>query len=282
MMSDARYALAMKVQQAPPKPSPGRPASPPSALAAKLDLRCAEINETTGPSGGGRLTGFVSRALDLEALSKVASSEGIDNQVVLRPWPVCEAMLTLREPLTRTSRPKIELVGSAQPLKVGERFSIKVTTPDVPSFLYLVYIEDDGTVVNLSPRRGPLRAQSEPGTTLVFGDGKEGRPSFKVTPPRGLDEGGKPRQKGDPERGHEALIAIAARAPIDELEELEKPDSPVYARVSAKPAPGGEAAKAPPDRLFLSALRDIVNRRASPETLPREVAAEILHLQISD
>jgi hypothetical protein len=114
---------------------------------------------------------------------------------------------------------------------------------------------------------------------LPFGDGEQGRPTFKVTPPRGVDAEGNVRKPGDVERGHEAVIVVTARAPIDELEALEGPDSPVFGR---KAAEAKVSSTGPPDRLYLSRLRDIVLQRAKPDTLPREVTAAILHLKITD
>lgn len=267
------------------RPTPAQPTRPVGAVspvAAELGFACASLQKVRGEAGNPKYVGFVSRHADRLKLEATAAAEKASADVDLRPWPICEALLTLEEPLRRPGRPKVELVGGDRPLRVGDRFALQATSPDVPAFLYLVYVEDDGTVVNLAPRLGPMRRQLEPGTVLQFGDGQSGRPTFKVTRPKGLDESGRPRDKFDPERGHEAVIAIAARAPIDELEALEKPDSPVYARVDAKPASTGGVAAGPPDRLFLSALRDIVLRRAAPETLPREVTAAVLHLRITE
>lgn len=303
MLSDARYAYTMVVENGPVAPVPSRPASTPSPVAGNNDFACADIEVTTGVDGKLGYKGFVSSEADRATVAAKAASITVGNDVELRPWPICEALLTLREPLRRPSRPSITLVGGDRTLKVGERYSFQVTTPDQPGYLYVVYIEDDGTVVNLLPRRSPLRAQLEGRSTVTFGDGKSGRPTFKVTQPKGLDAAGTLRQPSDPERGHEAVIAIAARAPIDELEELEGPDSPVFARkpatatVTAASATGAAAAgispdpaatkagsgdAGPPDRLYLSRLRDIVTRRAAPDTLPREVSAFVLHLRITD
>lgn len=275
--------IVMKPEGVKPLPAlPTRPVSVATDSRKTLAGMCSQIDET--PIGGGRkrFTGFVSTQPQQKALASLMDA-GDENNVELRPWPICEAMLTLDEPIRRPDRPKIELDGGARALKVGERFAVTVTTPPVPTFLYLVYIEDDGTVVNLSPRSGPMRLQLEPGTVMHFGDGKQGRPTFKVTAPKGVGDDGKLRAVGDPERGHEAVIAIASRAPIDELEALEQPGSLVFARQAAKPAAASPLPdKLPPDRLFLSALRDIVLKRAAPDTLPREVTADILHLRISE
>jgi hypothetical protein len=276
----------------PPRPASGRPYSPTASApkgvqdliseAACSDVQMSQKKDTLDQrddvGSTGRLTGFVSRARDFERIKQRLETSGMINEVALRPWPICEAMLTLREPMRAASRPKVELAGGNRALKVGETFAFKVTPPDVPAFLYVLYIEDDGTVVNLAPRTGPMRRQVQPKEgPLLFGDGKDSRPTFRVTPLKSTDELGKPRAKGDPERGHEAVIAIASRAPIEELEALEGADSKVY-RVAAKSQPGD----GPPDRLLLTVLKDIVHKRAKADALPREVSADVLHVRIED
>ena len=232
------------------------------------------------PDGSIAYAGFVPDSEMLAKVEELARASGIESKVVLRPWPACEALLTLRGPLAASGQPRIALAGGARPLRVGETFSFSVTPPaDRPSFLYVFYVEDDGTVVNLAPRRGPVRKQAAAGgSAIVFGDGREGRPTFRVTPPKGTDAEGKPRSSGDPERGHEMVIAIAAGAPIDEFETLEEPGNPLY-RVSAKSTSDGDG---PPDRLFLSVLRKVINARTDANALPRDIAADILHIKIED
>jgi hypothetical protein len=158
---------------------------------------------------------------------------------------------------------------------VGSTWSIRITAPDVATFLYAFYIEDDGNVVNLTPRRGPIRKQTRPGEQVVIGGGpQQGQPTFTATRPKSQ------LKTGDPMRGHESVVVIAARAPIQELEDRETPKdaekagSPYY-RVTAKD-------QGPPDRLFLSLLRGITLQRAEPGMLPREVSAAVVHIRIEE
>ena len=66
-----------------------------------------------------------------------------------------------------------------------------MTPPDVPAFLDVFYIEDDGTVVNLAPRNGAIRKQTTPKSeALVFGDGRDGRQTFRVTSLKSTDARG--------------------------------------------------------------------------------------------
>jgi hypothetical protein len=186
-------------------------------------------------------------------------------------------MLTLKDPLRAPSRPRVSINGGrvlasgVTSLAVRQAFSIEIAAPDVPAFMYAYYIEDDGTVVNLIPRRGPMRKQTMPGERLVIGDGRGGQPTFRIAPLAST------RPLGDPMRGHEAVVVIAARAPIDEFEEREGPDGPFF-RVAERSVNH----EGPPDRLLLSLLRDITLRRAEAHMLPREVSAAVVHLKIED
>jgi hypothetical protein len=164
-------------------------------------------------------------------------------------------------------------------LRVGEPFSFTVTPPDFPSFLYVFYIEDDGTVVNLAPRTSLIRRQTGANApALIFGDGKDGRPRYTVAPLKSDDVAGIPRVSG--ERGHEAVVVIAARSPIKEFEDREDQEGAGARFYRTAAAASGD--DGPQDRLFLSLLKDIVFRRSEPDALPREVAASILHLRIED
>lgn len=276
VIADSRYAFVMEPFVQPRRPAPTRPTGRPSDLNAGLNLECSELSQEQGPNRKPTVSGFVSRQAYKLALEQYAREHSVDSEVQLRPWPVCEALLTLREPLQAASRPKITLTGGDRPLRAGETFSIEVRPPNVPAFLYVFYLEDGGTVVNLSPRTALIRAQTPPGVPLIFGDGRNGRQTFRVTPPRSVSPDGRELSRDDPERGHEAIIAVAARAPIKELEDLEEPGNRNY-RASA-----ASQQKAPGDRILLSVLKDIVFKREGPEMLPREVSADVLHLRILD
>ncbi len=71
---------------------------------------------------------------------------------------------------------------------------------------------------------------------------------------------------------------IAGRAPIDDLDALEGPNSEIF-RSSARAATDSAG---PPDRLMLSAMRDIMQRRADPNQLQREVGAAVLQIKLQE
>lgn len=297
LKAQAVEAWRMAATVTPPKPPLARPVSPGVSVpepfrvliqeASCSDLQISMQKDTLekrdDKEATGRITGFVSRAEDWRTLKALAQVHGMIDESSLRPWPICEAMLTLREPLRAASAPKIEIDGGALPLGVGQTFSFRVKPPNVPSFLYVFYIEDDGTVVNLLPRSRPVRSQTDPkGAALVFGDGKDGRPTFRVSALKSKDSQGHLREKDDPERGHEAVIALAARSPIEELEDREDQEKTQGKSGAAFYRVAAAQGDAPQDRLFLTMLKDIVSRRKGADTLPREVSASILHLKISD
>ncbi|MDX2202820.1 MAG: C1 family peptidase [Hyphomicrobiaceae bacterium] len=269
MLSDGRLGISMVADTTAPPPPPIGVEQPLEGLDA-ADLACGQVEV----AGGATVKGFVATHAAKERVEQLARAKGLQSEVALRPWPICETLKTLKAPLAAPHRPKLKLIGGERPLNVGEYFALEVTPPDVPAYLYVVYIEDDGTVVNLLPRRGVVRQQLDIGSPpLVFGDGQNGRPRFKVTPLRATDNAGRTRTAGDPERGHEAVIAIAARAPIEELED----GSEVY----GKPKDGAKDGT-PADRLLLSRLRDITLRVAPEATVARQVTADVLHLKIAD
>jgi hypothetical protein len=312
-LANVGEAFVMKVAGVtPPRPVPTRPASEPPRPPEVADMPCSYVYTEKRERVGLRYAGFVAEVdhlarldktardnlaglktaagstMDDAAFAKLAANTAVENAAALRPWPVCEALLTLKAPLLAPSRPAVSIVGGkpakeaagrnplapdAVALGVGSTWSIRITAPDVATFLYAFYVEDDGTVRNLIPRRGPIRKQTAPREQVVIGGGQQGQPTFAATRPKSRLEAGHLM------RGHEAVVVIAARAPIQELEDREKPGSKTgspYYEVAAKSDQG------PPDRLFLSLLRGITLQRAEPGMLPREVSAAVVHIKIEE
>jgi len=264
LRSDLTSAGVMDTGIKVPKPVPNRP-----LVAGKSDvkLECGDVRlkETEQRV---TLSGFVASQADKirleDSFRTVAAAVGtvLTSEVAVRPWPICEALLTLAEPLQAPVLPKLATTSGRTTLHYNDTMGLTVTAPDFPSFLYLVYLQADGKAVNLLPRRGQMRQQTPPGTVLTFGDGQEGRARFKVSPPSGT----------------EAVIAIAARSPIAELEALES-DGAIY-KVAAAAKNPLDNSDSPPDRAFLSALRTGLLSRPDQAALPREVAAAVLHLTV--
>lgn len=254
--ADLTSALVLQTGFTPPRPPPIRSGRSQPNIAK--DGQCAAVYQVTS----GVYEGFVETDKDLADLKQQYGAASVE-RVAIRPWPLCETLLTLDTPMGATSRPTIAVDGGKDSLKFGEMISFSVTTPSFPSFVYVVYLQADGTVVNLVPRRGPIRQQLAAGTSIKFGDGLEGRQKFKASAPA----------------GSEAIIAIASRSPLEQLEALETGKSGQF-RLSAGDRKG-EGEKNIQDRLYLSLLRAALNEMPDKAQAAREVTAEVVHLTIS-
>jgi hypothetical protein len=250
--ADMVEALTMDTGVTPPRPRSGSPKRPGPNVA-----EAGHCSLVTKGRTGDSYEGFVESD---EELADLRGKLGADQtkSVAVRPWPICEALLTLDEPLLSASRPKITLSAGTEQKKFGDVVGFSVTSPDFPSYLYVVYMQADGTVVNLVPRRGPIRKQLAANTTVTFGDGKDGRQTFRASAPAGT----------------EAVVAIASRSPLQQLEDLEK-DGKGQFRLSA-----GTKGSNADDRLYLSQLRSALAELPDSTIAKRDVTADVLPLTI--
>jgi hypothetical protein len=211
-----------------PSPSPVRP-----SLVALAELECSQVR-ILEHSGRKTFVGFVGKEDDLAVVR--AAAKGADVAVVVRPWPQCEALLTLDKPLSRSDRPNVMIRRtSGDTLASGERLVLEVETPSFPSYLHIAYIQADGTVLNLvQPGVGSFTAHP-PRSKLVIGDGLTGGTQFKVSAPF----------------GREMLIVLVSR-------------SPIFSDV--RPAQETE-------REFLTALRRALIAKPDPSAPDRDVSA---------
>jgi uncharacterized protein DUF4384 len=226
-------------------------------ISRELMLECGKV-ELREVSGGHReVAGFVRTSGDLQRAREYAKRAGVEVRVDQITWPACEAMIILGEALKAPVRPKIRVL-PGQTLKIGDYLTLEITAPDYPAYLYAVYLQADGTAVNLLPRDNLLlRAQQPPGWKVILGNDK---PRFKVSPPA----------------GDEAVLVVAARSPIQELEALEKASGRPW-REALTAANGVSQSKA-----FLAILRSGLERRPDPLAAPREITAAVLQLTIKE
>jgi hypothetical protein len=193
----------------PPKPAPTPvvvivPPEPPKPFPSPIalpELECSEIRIAESGTQQ-RVEGFVGHDADLEKIRTAAQGAEVDVQV--RPFPQCEALITLDKPLARpeSELPKVKIRQSASgTLAEGDDLVFEIETPPYPSYLHVAYFQADGTgyqrVVNLiQPGIGSYTTYP-PRTKLVLGDDPGAR-KFKVSPPF----------------GREMLIVLAAHSPI--------------------------------------------------------------------
>ena len=181
-----------------PTPAPTPTPTTPPQLADLKKLSCARVDvELRGNQSV--LSGYVASDDDLNRVKSIAASipGALVGNVVVAPWPQCEALQTLEKPLRMTDRPTID-IGPTAELRSGDPLRIRVVSPGQISYLYVSYIQADGSVVHLVQPRGLVPQPALPRQTLTFGGGEEGKPKFTIGAPF----------------GREMIIAIASRSPL--------------------------------------------------------------------
>jgi hypothetical protein len=225
-------------------PSPQVPVAPArqANLSDLAKLSCAKV-AVQNRNGQNLLLGFVGSSADLELVQQIATNvpNTSAESVVLAPWPQCEALLTLEKPLVASDSPGLA-IDSAE-MRAGDILKITVRSPSQISYLYVAYIQADGSVVQLAQPNGIVAQPTLPNQTLVFGDGLQNRPKFTIGPPF----------------GPEMIIAVASRSPLFDAQ-----------------LPPTQT-----EREYLTALRRALIYKPSPELPDREVTAAIKMLQTS-
>jgi len=267
--SELAEALVLVGETPPPPPPPPRPNenSRPAKITPSI---CGDVAVEPTPRGFA-LLGFVGSVAErdqieahvadyLLALGLPGRTPVVD-ELAIRPWPQCEALLTLEAPLAAADRPRLNTLDGRTRLRIGDNFGFELRAPDYPSFLYLIYLQADGQAVNLLPRRGLVREQTPPGAVFRLGEPGGGGPKFRASEPA----------------GDEAVIAIAARSPIAELEALEQAGGRYFRLGADEASATGEATG---DRRVLSAINDSLRARPLPGAPPRRVAADVVFLNV--
>ena len=162
--------------------------------------------------------------------------------VQLRPWPQCEVLLTLDKVLRSDDQPQVTTNSGQTQFKKADQVSFEVKTPKKPAYIYISYIQADGTVINL--KQPPVTGPSLSATKLVFGDGLEGRSKFTVAPPF----------------GREMVVVLASASPLFET------------RLPSKQT----------EREYLSALRKAIVYKADPKMPDRELSAAFLGIETGE
>lgn len=201
-----------------------------------------------------RLEGYVSNTEDLAEITARYGQRTVSS-VEVRPWPVCAALNALELPLTAVEKPRIRMLAGQTMFRFGDSLAFEVRTPSFPSFVYAAYLGTNGRVENLTPRGGFLRRQEPANTILRFGDGLEGRPTFSASEPA----------------GPEAIIVIAARSPIEQLEDIEVGQYGEYIQ-----ADGQKIDRASYIQLLEEGLADVPD----PSQAKRDIAANLIHVEV--
>ena len=227
-----------------PSPTPTPTPTPVQPQLSELNtLSCARVD--VEPRGNQSvLSGYVGSDDDLNRVKAIAASApgtSVGN-VIVAPWPQCEALQTLEKPLKLVERPTID-IGASTELRSGDPLRIRVVSPGQISYLYVSYIQADGSVIHLVQPKGLVPQPTLPRQTLTFGGGEQGQPKFTIGAPF----------------GREMIIAIASRSPLFDHE------LPVRQT----------------EREYLSDLRRALIYKPAPDMPDRELTATMTTLQTS-
>ena len=188
-----------------------------------------------------RISGFVGTQAAFDRLREQYSEPTDQVDVKIRPWPQCEVLITLGKSLNTNDAPSIKFSDGQSRLVKGNTLAIDIVTPRHPSYIYISYVQADGSVVHLHQPAGPVQSPSKSKTRFVFGDGKEGRAKFTVTEPY----------------GREMIVVLASASPLFEPKLSEEQI----------------------EREYLSALRKALIFKADPRLPDRDVSAAFLGLE---
>jgi C1A family cysteine protease len=194
----------------PPTPAPIPPAPLPpihAMVPPQLDLTaaCSSLRANASRTDRGfdfTLAGFAASTEDLDRIRAAAlGRSGVTSvdvsHVSIRPWPQCEALLTLEDALRNPRGMYIAQNPNKSPLIRGDHMVFNVQSPDYPSYFYVAYLQADGSAAHLLRPNGA--ATTAPRTQFHLGD-MPGTPRFKVGPPF----------------GHEMVIALASDRPLQD------------------------------------------------------------------
>jgi hypothetical protein len=165
-------------------------------------LVCARVN--LNPTGGNDATlrGWVAEQNDLDAVNALARAAPpgtrVFSEVRLRPWPQCEALMTVSDGVSVPRGMAMTTAGHpGTEYESGSRLILQVRTPDFPSYLYVTYLPASGDAALLYKPRGIVPQALPPRTTVTLGGGEDPR-VFQIGPPFGA----------------EMVIAVATASPL--------------------------------------------------------------------
>jgi serine/threonine protein kinase len=169
-----------------PKPEPiVQPVNKPdpATLRAQLEtllsgLECAHVRTQLADDGTLSLVGFVSKTQDLAKLrgdvSKIATNTEIRTDLSVQPKPFCEVLgvLSPLQPvgMPADAAPRLDLNKVDQRYRTGEKLVVTAAMGSAfEGYLYVDYIDSDGSVVHLLPSLRQRQNHLRPGQKMVLG-----------------------------------------------------------------------------------------------------------------
>ncbi len=234
---DYGFSMRLADKPVPPKPEP-KPPEPTIIGITIPQPSCGKVN-VAQQNGRIHVSGFVGTNEERRAIKNALRDIKAINKVELRPWPQCEALMTMQKPLSETHKPIIELPKNRY--SDGETLSFNIQMAAFQGYLHVAYFQKDGNVVNLVSSDPLTLTTLHKNSFLTFGDGKEGRAKFTI---------------GEP-FGNEMIIVISSKSPLF---------------VEKRP-------RVETEREFLSAMRKAIIARPKANSPERLISADFVTLQ---
>ncbi|MEJ2694880.1 MAG: serine/threonine-protein kinase [Candidatus Thiodiazotropha sp.] len=161
-------------------------------------LECASVRSRLADDGTLSLDGFVSKREDLtrirSEINKIAANAKVQSDLSVQPWPFCE-ILSILQPLQPAAlppgaRPRLQLNNPDQRYRTGEKLVVTAAMGSAfEGYLYVDYIDSDGSVVHLLPSPRQTQNRVLPGQKRVLGalDATDASGDFvyEIQPPLG-------------------------------------------------------------------------------------------------
>ena len=186
-----------------PQPIPSQPAAPDldtvRALVREIQagFQCAHTTANLSRDGSLSVSGFVSSWEDLNKIRlEMSRLEGVTNfneDLVVHPWPFCEMLEMLQRHQSPGIPPalqtRLEVNHPDRRYKRGDYLVVSATLGSAfDGYLYIDYLDSDGTVVHMLPSPKRLQNDVHAGQNVVIGaEGPDPRGyySYEIEPPYG-------------------------------------------------------------------------------------------------
>jgi hypothetical protein len=193
VMEPLNASAAAPAPTPPPPPTPSPPTIPVEArLAQGLTAPTCGRLKVTSRAGQRVIQGYGGSATELAALRSkaVAIDPSVEWAMVHRPWPQCEAEMILEKPLADPG-PQLKLAldtgaaldGDPLGLREEQLFTIEAETTATRPFLHVVYVQADGSAVELY--RGAPKPDARGRRRVIKGAAGTKEERFQVAPPLG-------------------------------------------------------------------------------------------------
>lgn len=187
------------------------------------------------------ISGFVGTEIELAKIRQAHPEPKFQVDVELRPWPQCEVLMTLGKALKQQDAPKLDTRNGQTVFEKADYMVFEIAAPKKPAYVYITYVQADGSVVHLHQPDDLAVAPLLSSKIYSFGDGIEGRSTFKASAPF----------------GREMVLVLASASPLFE-----------------RKLPAHQT-----EREYLTALRKAMIYKVDPSMPDREISAAFLGIE---